>query len=948
MRKLFGLVIIASGALAASASANPFATLPTVKRVLAVDSAAKRDCFNKIVTGARGVDATSYTARMSGYVTVRLRGAGRGDWDLALFDRRTRRQVASSAGFGSAEVAQTWIGSGETLLIQACRRKGSGRRARVTIDFTDIEPPKLEGTPSLLRVPFDSGEDLQRLERLGVDVTHHIHDGKADVIVPNSRFLDLLRQSGFTFEVEIADLARHFRRARTADRAYAQRVGESPLPSGRTSYRTYDDYQMELKQIVEQYPEIAKPVVLPKKTFQGREIQGVELGADVRGPDRGQPVFFLMGMHHAREWPSAETVMEFAHLAVQGYESDEQITRLMRTTRIVIVPLVNADGFVSSRGAVDPADLITNQGDGNPLGQGVPDGGLLTLAEAIAPPGGILAYRRKNCNGAIPDGTVPCELQWGIDPNRNYGYNWGGPGSSGEIFSQSYRGPGPWSEPETQAVHEFSQQRQITNVLTIHNVAALVLRPPGVSGEGLAPDEEALKEIGDRMADATGYTSQYGYQLYDTSGTTEDWNYAQQGAFGYTIEMGPKNGEFHMPYETGVVKEWTGHSGREGRGLREAYLTAWEAAADERHHSVLEGRAPAGRVLRLKKSFVTRTKPTCRTEVGLAPLNSEVLHDTVEGLTGQPAPCLDPVGEIEVQDGLETTTQVPPSGRFEWHVTPSTRPFVGAPRQVEAPKLREEIVAEGSGIPGSPPPTAGGDPVSDVEHEFEIDTSDGAEVAEVELSWGLAAEDYDLYLFKVEPDGSRTPVDDSAGTANPERVTLTEPATGRYVARVTNWLGVSNAWTLTVREFGAGIFEPGVREAWTLTCEGTDGTVFDTREVFVDRGERVELALPCGAPATGVLEPPPRPEAPPHPGVEPPAGPQTPAKPQAEQRGAVRGETKANRRAKARRRAKAKRRACMRRAATLKSAQRRRAARKRCTRAYRRTLRRLSGPAASA
>jgi hypothetical protein len=31
-------------------------------------------------------------------------------------------------------------------------------------------------------------------------------------------------------------------------------------------------------------------------------------------------------------------------------------------------------------------------------------------------------------------------------------------------------------------------------------------------------------------------------QLYDTSGTTEDWNYAAAGTLGYTIEMGPSGG----------------------------------------------------------------------------------------------------------------------------------------------------------------------------------------------------------------------------------------------------------------------------------------------------------------------------------------------------------------------------------------------------------------------
>jgi hypothetical protein len=872
MRRISPLLISAIVlALPASAAALPDGVrqLPTVKRTLAAKKAAPRHCFGSIATGRRGVATTVYRAKMSGFATVTM-AARRGDWDLALFDKRTRRPVASSAGYRAREVAQTWIGAGDQLLIQGCRRKGRARRASVGVTLMDIEPPKYTGAPMLLRVPFDSDADLDALDRLGADVTHHVHDGRADVIVGNARHAEILREAGFDFKVEIANLTQHYQRSRAADAAFTARVRSSSLPSGRTNYRTYDDYQTEMKAIVENenYEAFAKKIVLPQRTFQGREIQGIEFGAGT--PDDGKPVFLLVAMHHAREWPSAESAMEFARMIAEGYGSDPRITDLLDRTRVVVVPLINADGFISSRGFVDPADLITNQGAGNGTGMGVnPDLGdpdedgqncapalgcdfTLSVGEAITPPGGFGAYRRKNCDGDIPNGGVPCELQWGIDPNRNYGYNWGGPGSSGERFSQSYRGTGPWSEPETKAVHEFSQKRQVTNIMTIHNVAALVLRPPGVSTEGQAPDEDALKLIGDAMGDATGYTSQYGYELYDTSGTTEDWNYAQQGAFGYTIEMGPVNGEFHMPYETGVVKEWDGTAAGNGLGVREAYMIAWEAAANPEHHSVIAGTAPAGRTLRLKKDFVTVTKPTCKSEVGIAPLNSAAIYDLYAGFTGQPFPCAESQDPIEVQDGLETTMTVPASGQFEWHVNPSTRPFVGQPREVKE-QLEEYVVAEGSGTPGDPPPTADLHE-SITETEFQVDTSDGADTLELSLAYPTSGEDYDLWLWKKNADGSRTPIGDGLSTnpgesrslSNPERITVSDLQPGTYIAGVENYASVTNDWTLTAREFAPGAFQPGEVEAWKLTCEDAQGNVVETRDVVVGRGERVAANLACG------------------------------------------------------------------------------------------------------
>jgi hypothetical protein len=132
--------------------------------------------------------------------------------------------------------------------------------------------------------------------------------------------------------------------------------------------------------------------------------------------------------------------------------------------------------------------------------------------------------------------------------------------------------------------------------------------------------------------------------------------------------MGPPNGNFHMPYETGVVAEWTGanaHAQNRG-GLREALLVAAESAADEAGHAILRGSAPPGRVLRLHKRFETRTSPYCA--LGVEPVVN----------VGLPRLCLS--GErppLTLDDEQDVTTTVPASGTYAWHIGPSTRPFVG-------------------------------------------------------------------------------------------------------------------------------------------------------------------------------------------------------------------------------------------------------------------------------
>ena len=183
-------------------------------------------------------------------------------------------------------------------------------------------------------------------------------------------------------------------------------------------------------------------------------------------------------------------------------------------------------------------------------------------------------------------------------------------------------------------------------LISNHTFSNLVLRPNGVNPNtvghdgmpvGDAPDEAALKKLGARMAAQNGYANIHGWQLYDTTGTTEDWSYNATGGFGYTFEIGAN--EFHPPYPE-VVDEYLGAGDYRGKGNREAYLIALEHAVDKRFSGVLTGKAPKGAVIRLKKSFQT------------------------------------PTWSGSFQDGVNTAITVGRGGDFSWIVNPSTRPVV--------------------------------------------------------------------------------------------------------------------------------------------------------------------------------------------------------------------------------------------------------------------------------
>jgi hypothetical protein len=654
--------------------------------------------------------------------------------------------------------------------------------------------------PQLVTVDTPTAADKQLLQTLGLDLTEHAGHDYVEVVLHSAADAAALQTAGLGFDVRIPDLVAREAEVNRLNAAYAAATLQSPLPSGRDSYRTLDDYNADMAALEAAHPTLVERFALPHPSLDGRTIYGVEIGRDVRGPERGLPVFVMLGVHHAREWPSGENSMEFATDLVQSYGTDRRITDLVNRSRVIVIPVVNVDGFDMSRTDGELVDL-----------RALDEGG---TASILATPGN--AYKRKNCRLVdgqdTPDGSCaaaalsPGGYGVGIDLNRNYGGFWGGPGASDVFADPTYRGAGAFSEPETQNIRELVSGRQVTTLITNHTFGNLVLRPNGAapdlvpSSQGMPLgdpfDEAALKALGDRMAAANGYTSQHGWELYDTTGSTEDWSYNATGGFGYTFEIGPD--EFHPPFPD-VVDQYLGAGQYAGQGNREAYLRALENAVNPTTHSVLTGQAPAGATLRLRKTFAT------------------------------------PTWEGSIQDSLDSTMTVGSNGRFTWHVNPSTRPVV-MDRQVET--VSGDPVQQESWTGTTPP-------AQSTDQEFTL--TQPSDLLEITLDWPTP-DDMDLEVYRKDADGSLTQVGSSGNfVGEKERVLLSDPAEGDYVLRVINFAATGTAWTLTASAFTTSAETvPGLVENWTLTCE-RDGRVRQTVPVVVDRGQQLRVDLrACG------------------------------------------------------------------------------------------------------
>jgi hypothetical protein len=651
-----GVLVVLSAAPAAAGAAA------IVDRTVTAAGTERAICHARVLPAGAGVSVRRVNAAETGLLRATV--AARGDWDLAVFDAASGRLVAAGAAPAGPELAEGFVARGEQLVLQACRRAGASTQARLRAATIALPAQGAGQREQLVTVAATTHAARSRLAALGLDLAENGDAGGIDVVLHDAGDAAKLVRAGLTWSVKTADLRRQaaenaaadVRRAARTRSARSTATTRAGVPSGRTTYRHLADYEAEMKALAAAHPGLVKLITLPHRTLQGRPVLGLEIARDVN-VQNGQPVFLQVGVHHAREWPSGEHVMEWAYDLVNGYGRDAEITRLVDATRNILVPIVNVDGFNLSREwPVDVGTLLAGidlpaQINGlSPI-----DDPLYTAAllgdQGISPaPGTGFTYKRRNCR--VTDGATPgageCEAlanrRRGVDPNRNYGGFWGGLGAGFDVEDDTYRGAAPFSEPEVQNVRELVSSNQVTTLITNHTFANLVLRAPGVAAVGTTPDEALYKQLGDAMAAKNGYVSEHGYELYDTSGTTEDWSYYATGGLGFTFEIGPD--EFHPPYA-----EMTAEYERN----REAYLVALRSTADSARHAVLEGRAAAGTVLRAHKELDSQTLP--------------VLLDFA-GTTGPTVPF---------HDTLDSTMTVGDSGRFTWHVNQSTRPAAAAP-----------------------------------------------------------------------------------------------------------------------------------------------------------------------------------------------------------------------------------------------------------------------------
>ena len=267
-----------------------------------------------------------------------------------------------------------------------------------------------------------------------------------------------------------------------------------------------EQYLEQYDRLLRQYPRITKKFVAGR-THQGRQIIAIKVTRNARRTKDGKrPAVLYNAQQHAREWLAGETCRRTLEYFVTSYGDNARVTRLVDTRELWFVCISNPDGH-----------------------------------EYTFTPGNRLW--RKNMADNDGDG-VRGEPNDGVDPNRNFATNWGldEEGSSNDPTSETYRGPGPDSEPETKAMKRLWDRVDFAFQKNDHTAAELLLWPMGFQKFTPTPDNgifEALAGTDHNSAiqdDEETFDPDLSSELYITNGDTLDDAYRTRGILGFTPE----------------------------------------------------------------------------------------------------------------------------------------------------------------------------------------------------------------------------------------------------------------------------------------------------------------------------------------------------------------------------------------------------------------------------
>ena len=374
---------------------------------------------------------------------------------------------------------------------------------------------------SRVKIWFDGKSEL-KLGSLGIDLTEGEYRKDVFFISDFSeKEISRIQDAGFRIEILISDVKAFYRNRNSSSNRKLQQTSSCgqpaplyPVPShfylgSMGGFFTYSELLDILDSMTLLYPNLitARQPVDTTHTIEGRPIYFLKI-SDNPNIDENEPKVMYTALHHAREPESLSQLIYYMWYLLENYATDTTVRALVDNTEMYFVPCVNPDGYLYNE--------FTN-----------PQGGGLWRKN-----------RRDNMDG-----------EFGVDLNRNYGYQWGYDdiGSSNQTISETYRGTASFSEPETQAMKSFVTARQFKLALNYHTYGNHNIVPFGYLSDFLSPDSMQFDYYGHAITRYNNYHVGTANQTvnYMVNGNSDDWMYGEQLSKPKIFAMTPEVGQIH-------------------------------------------------------------------------------------------------------------------------------------------------------------------------------------------------------------------------------------------------------------------------------------------------------------------------------------------------------------------------------------------------------------------
>ncbi|XP_064089313.1 carboxypeptidase B-like isoform X2 [Macrobrachium nipponense] len=264
-----------------------------------------------------------------------------------------------------------------------------------------------------------------------------------------------------------------------------------------TSYMNFSQMSNYLEGLPAQYPQRIR-VDKSGRSFENRTIYRVRMTNNITDTVE-KKVVFVDGGIHAREWISPAAALYVIETLIAN-------TGLTETIEWQIMPMLNPDGY----------DYTWSKD----------------------------RLWRKNRSKS------PSSTCYGVDLNRNFGFQWGGLGTSSSPCSDVYKGTSAFSEPESGALRDamLPLKGKVKAYITFHSFGQTILYPWGYSTQVKHPLTATMNTVAKAMAAQIKKTTLAVYSVgnsavvyYPAAGASDDWAaYAMNITYSYTIELRDK------------------------------------------------------------------------------------------------------------------------------------------------------------------------------------------------------------------------------------------------------------------------------------------------------------------------------------------------------------------------------------------------------------------------